>query len=333
VQSTYRTKLCVGEFTKLLTKLRQSADRGEGMNQQFQLYQGDCLNILPQIESEGVDCVVSDPPYPEIDREYGRMTESEWMDMMQEVVRQTRRILKPTGSAVFILQPNYERVGKMRTWLWKFMIWCAEEWNLIQDAYWWNYAALPASGSQQTIGLMRSSVKPCVWIGNEKCYRNQDAVLWKSSESVANASHRVDNELRYTPSGSHTRVARMAQTAIERGGSTPFNLIPMPNNDSQNSAGSEGHGAGTPQALADWWTRYLCPKGGVCADWFLGAGTMGLSAMKYGCQFVGIEQHEPYFDIALRKISEAARSSKGLPVQLAGTVNDYADAPLFAGMG
>ncbi len=57
-----------------------------------------------------VDAVITDPPYPEISRAYGRMTEAEWWDMMMVVCTETRRILKPTGSAVFILQPNSRKV-------------------------------------------------------------------------------------------------------------------------------------------------------------------------------------------------------------------------------
>lgn len=304
------------------------------MNQQFQLYQGDCINILPKIESASVDAVVSDPIYPEIDRDYGRMSESEWMEMMQEVVRQTRRILKPTGSAVFVLQPNSERVGRMRSWLWKFMAWCCDEWNIVQDAYWWNIAAIPTQGST-TADLLRPSLKPCVWLGSPNCYRNQNKVLWNESDCMtAERMSKRSRVGRYdkAASGHSVERKRMADAAIRRGGVTPFNVIPVATSNGAESAGAHGHGAGTPQQLSDWWMRYICPAGGVAADWFLGSGTMGLSAMKYGCQFIGIEQKSEYFDIALRRITEASRDAKGLPVQLAGAESDYADAPLFAGL-
>jgi hypothetical protein len=41
---------------------------------------------------------------------------------MKEVATECRRVLKPKGSAVFILQPNYEAVGRMRLWLWEFVL-------------------------------------------------------------------------------------------------------------------------------------------------------------------------------------------------------------------
>lgn len=53
----------------------------------IQLMHGDCLSLLPSIPSASVDAVISDPPYPEIDRDYGRWTEAEWHELMRGVVR------------------------------------------------------------------------------------------------------------------------------------------------------------------------------------------------------------------------------------------------------
>ncbi len=100
-----------------------------------ELILGDCRTKLKEIPSNSVDAIISDPIYPEVNREYGRITESEWLALMSEVVAESKRVLKPKGSAVFILQPNYDKVGKMRLWLWRFLIQAAEEWNLVQDCY------------------------------------------------------------------------------------------------------------------------------------------------------------------------------------------------------
>ena len=68
-----------------------------------ELYCADCVTKLPEIETASVDAVITDPPYPEIKRDYGKWTVDEWWAMMRPVVAETRRILKPTGSAVFVL--------------------------------------------------------------------------------------------------------------------------------------------------------------------------------------------------------------------------------------
>lgn len=281
-------------------------DKLEQRMPKVELHLGDCLEVLRTLPDASVDAVISDPPYPEINRPYGRMTEAEWHEMMREVVRQTRRILKPKGSAVFILQPNYERIGRTRLWLWEFVAWAGREWNLIEDHYWWNPASLPNAGCERRNGLCRRSVKPCVWLGPEDCYRDQDAVLWL--ESQRNIARR--SEARATrqegPSGNGVDNYRCTRTAVERGGVTPFNLLPVSNTASNGSAGSHGHGAGTPEPLADWWIRYISPPGGIVADWFSGTATMGMAAIKRGRSYIGIERDPEYHAIAERRIAEAA---------------------------
>ena len=123
------------------------------------LIHGDCRKELKNIASGSVDCILSDPIYPEIDRQYGRLTEEQWLDLMKDVVRESRRVLKPKGSAVFIFQPNYDKIGKMRLWVWEFMVWAGREMGLIQDVYWWNIDALPLAGTNRKYGLLRHSVK------------------------------------------------------------------------------------------------------------------------------------------------------------------------------
>lgn len=273
------------------------------------LYNADCLDILKTLPDGSVDCVITDPPYPEIDRPYGRMTEAEWWDMMMGVCTETRRLLKPTGSAVFILQPNSRKVGSMRGWLWEFMAWVCREWNMVQDAWWWNIASMPTVGTSRVHGLMRPSLKCCVWAGSSDCYRNQDSVLWQESEGNAQmrlaSRARNDDELKYRPSGAHYRTRTMTEAAEERGGVTPFNVLPLANTYRKNSAGAYGHGAGTPMELAKWWTRYICPPNGTVLDPFVGSGTMMLAALEYGCSGIGIERDASYAAIARKRIADA----------------------------
>ena len=185
------------------------------------LFLGDCLEHMAEIEDGSVDAIISDPPYPEINRPYGRMTEKEWDVMMRGVVAHSRRILKPTGSAVFILQPNSEKIGRMRPWLWEFMAWTCREWNQVQDVWWWNTTTAPTMHCSRKFGLARPSVKACVWLGNPGCYRNQDLVLWTQSDANK-AIEREDRALQYRPSGLSMRRGRCASVADERGGVTPL---------------------------------------------------------------------------------------------------------------
>lgn len=274
------------------------------------LLHGDCLELLPTIPDGSVDAVITDPPYPEISRPYGCMTEAQWHAMMDVVVPECRRILKPTGSAVFVLQPNSERVGRMRTWLWEFMAKWGREWGMVQDAWWWNTTTLPVGGAISG-NLMRGSLKACVWLGERNCFRSQAAVLWH--ESVRNMERRMNGEsgAECRPSGRKINCAKILAASATRGGVTPFNVLPIPNTNSQSSAGAHGHGAGTPLALCSWWVRYITPPGGLVLDPFSGSGTVGLAAVQQGRDYIGIERMPEYHAIAQKRIA-AAQEANGL---------------------
>lgn len=264
---------------------------------------GNNLDVLPTLPSSSFDCVITDPPYPEIGRSYGKWTEAQWFELMKPCFLECKRLVKPTGSAMFVLQPNSRKVGSMRLWLWEFLLWAAKEWNLIQDCYWWNFTVAPMVHSQRKYGLLRPSVKYCLWFGAADCYRNQSEVLWTASDATL-AKTASDRALKYMPCGMSLRTGRIIATAKERGGSTPFNLIPLANANSSTSAGAHGHGAGTPERLADWWTRYLCPAGGSVLDPFAGVGSCGLPAVASGRSYLGIEIDPSYCATANERLAK-----------------------------
>jgi DNA modification methylase len=263
------------------------------------LLHGDCRHLLPTLPSASVDMIFADPPYAEVSREYGRMTEAGWHDMMQVVVRECRRVLKPKGSMVVVIQPNYDSVGRMRLWPWEFLLWAAKEWNLVQDAYWHAPDALPSAGTDRKAGLLKTSVKWCVWLGSPSCFRNQDAVLASPSDQTTTRSR--PEQQKAGPSGRTRRCGRFMRVALERGGSVPPNCVILPKGGG--SPGSEVHPAVTPIALCDWWVRYLLPPAGVLLSPFAGSGTELLCGLDHGASRVmGIEREGRYIQIAKRRI-------------------------------
>jgi hypothetical protein len=147
---------------------------------------------------------------------------------------------------------------------------------------------------------MRSSVKMCVWLGSPDCYRNQDAVLWTPSDDLS-AKHRSDIALRVGPNGKTYRNSTLAKAADERGGTTPFNCLPIAVGGSS-GAGHE-HPAVTPYDLAAWWCRYILPPGGVLLDPMAGSGTMILAGLDHGAsKVIGIDRVAKYLRVARRRI-------------------------------
>ena len=51
------------------------------------LIHGDCRNELRKLATASIDAIITDPIYPEVNREYGKITEDEWHDLMQDSCR------------------------------------------------------------------------------------------------------------------------------------------------------------------------------------------------------------------------------------------------------
>jgi DNA modification methylase len=270
---------------------------------------GNCVKVLRTLPEQSVDAVITDPPYAEVDRSYGRFSESDWHQLMDAVVPEVRRVLKPAGSAVFILQPSCESVGRVRPWLWEFMAKWSRNWNMVQDMWWWNPAAAPTVHCQQRFGLTRPSVKPCVWLGAPDCYRNQAEVLWAEADSTKAKRAVVRAQGRNKrPSGQSFDAATWTKAIEVKGGVTPYNLLPIANTNSQTSGGAKGHGAATPADLCRWWLRYITKPGDVVLDPFVGSGTVAAEALKMGRSAIGIEQDATFVEVARQAVASVRMS-------------------------
>ena len=126
---------------------------------------------------------------------------------------------------------------------------------------------MPLTGTSRKDGLMRHSMNFGVWLGPPDCHRNQDNVLWTPSDTIF-ADGKSEKELHNKLAGRACRDGRIAETEEERGGTTPFNLLPVPVGGI--AATYNCHPATTTYDNAAWWVKYLLPQGSVLLDCFAG---------------------------------------------------------------
>jgi len=66
------------------------------------------------------------------------------------------------------------------------------------------------------------------------------------------------------------------------------------------------HPTQKPVEVMKWCIEFLADAKTIL-DPFMGSGSTGVACVKMGRRFIGIELHEPYFDIACRRIEEARK--------------------------
>jgi DNA modification methylase len=273
----------------------------------MKLFNGDALEILPTLEPNSVDVIVTDPPYALAKRSYGYWAVDEWIELMTRTVDEAMRVLKPTGSAIFIVQDLSHSVKCKSTACMQWITETAARWNLVTMLYWWNIAAIPTG--LVFAGLPKPSIKLIPWFGSRNCFMSRDMAGIEPSnvmrERIARAS---EKRFRVThPSGHSTDHGRMDEIVSERGYVAPMDCIPIGNACAGTAAaGAYGHGAGTPMKLTKYLIGWSCPPGGVVLDPFMGSGSTGMAALDLGFDFIGIERDPEYYRIAEQRINKAA---------------------------
>jgi site-specific DNA-methyltransferase (adenine-specific) len=66
------------------------------------------------------------------------------------------------------------------------------------------------------------------------------------------------------------------------------------------------HPTGKPVDMLSVWVSRFTAKGDTILDPFMGSGTTGVAAIQLGRKFIGIEREPKYFDIACKRIEQAA---------------------------
>lgn len=77
------------------------------------IYQGDCIDILPTLETNSIQCCVTSPPYWGL-RDYGvegqlglEKTPEEYVEKLVAVFREVKRVLQNDGTLWLNLGDSY----------------------------------------------------------------------------------------------------------------------------------------------------------------------------------------------------------------------------------
>lgn len=233
------------------------------------LFQGDCLEVMQNIESNSIDLILCDLPYG--------VTKNKWdvvipFDAMWE---QYNRIIKDNGAVLlFGSQPFTTMLISSNMKNFRYcLVW---EKNKFSDFL--NAKRKP----------MKTNEDICVFYKKLPTYNIQ---YWYSTPYERwNTQKAVDKQSNY---GKHKEnVAksdgkRLPTTVLK------FNRVERPLHPTQK-----------PVDLLEWLIRSYTNEGDVVLDNCMGVGSTGLAAKNTNRQFVGIELDESYFAKAVEFIGE-----------------------------
>lgn len=300
---------------------------------------GDSLKILPQIESDSIDVVLTDPPYfldkldnnwdhkkvsnqdnqyvikslpagMKFDREQGKRFYSWYLEISKEIFR----ILKPGGFFFSFSSPRlYHRMASA----------IDDAGFEIRDAFMWLYTQNQAKAMGINHFLKKSDIS-----NKEKEEIKEKLKGWKTPqikscfEPIAMAQKPVDktylnNILKHEVGllNTNIKIGNNMYPAnvftVDRINELIDRTFLLPKPTKKEKGEYNDHKTVKPLAICEYLINLSAfSKNAVILDPFVGSGTTAVAAKKLGKNYIGIDSNEKYVKIAERRLKELDKEIK-----------------------
>jgi len=242
----------------------------------FELWNGDCLELMERILDNSVDMVLTDPPYG--------TTACKWDSIipLEPMWEQLKRLVKPNGAIALFGKEPFSSVLRMS--------------NVEQYKYdwYWNkkHGANFAQANKRPLNVIELVsvfyAYPPTYIsqkmnnpkGEEKRHK------YKPSKQKEVFVGQVALAADYAKKGKHYDPKKLlARCLVE------FSRVYRPVHPTQK-----------PVALMEYLIKTYTKEGEIVLDFTMGSGSTGVACKNLGRKFIGIELDEKYFEIAKKRI-------------------------------
>ena len=259
----------------------------------IELYQGDCLDIMPEkIPDNYIDLTVTSPPYDNL-RTYNNSLE--WGEhIWKPIIKELYRITKLGGVVVWVVGDATIKGSETGT-SFKQALWAMECGLRLHDTMIWekpNFSMPCKNRYHQVFEYMFVFSRGAPKAFNEICDRKNKYGTCLGRNSVR------------AKSGQMIELKKPESREFGR----RFNVW------KNNTVGQDfmcqelPHPAMFPEKLANDHIISWSNEGDTVFDPFMGSGTTGKMAILNNRNFIGIEKDETYFNIAKKRIEEAENS-------------------------
>lgn len=240
----------------------------------MQLLHGDCLKLMKEIPDGSVDLILCDLPYGTTDCSWDTVLPFDllWAEY--------NRVLKHDGAAVlFAAQPFTTQLIQSNR---KAFRYC-----------WYWLKNQPTGFTFARYQPMRKVEDVCVFYRKHGTYNPQGVI------AVQGATLRKKKPNRE----SIYKMTTLMKEYTPRFKNYPKNVL-------QFNTERGLHPTQKPVPLLEYLVKTYTDPGQTVLDNCMGSGSTGVACANTGRRFIGIEQNQVYFDIAQKRIEEAAANGK-----------------------
>lgn len=240
------------------------------------IYLGNCLELMPQIETESIDMILCDLPYG--------TTACKWDIIIpfEPLWEQYERIIKPNGAIVLTAsQPFTSALVMSNPKMFKY------EW-IWEKHTGSNFAQLKRMPFKQHENIL---------VFGKAGWNNYNPQMQPKSESTK-------DRLKYDISG--MIKGKATANKHSRGYSDEMRTSEdrYPSSVQKFNRQTGLHPTQKPVPLFEYLIRTYTNEGEIVLDNCIGSGTTAIACKQTGRNFIGIEMEQEYFDIATKRLNE-----------------------------
>ena len=253
-----------------------------GVVSMYKLFNGDCLNIMQNIDDESIDLTVTSPPYDNL-RTYNGNIEQWDFDKFKLIAKELYRVTKQNGIVVWIVNDatvNGSETGSSFKQALYFME-CG--FNLHDTMIWQKIS--PFQHKNRYIQSFEY-----MFVLSKGMRRNANLICDRKNKWAGTQIHGTERQV----NGDTKSLSEKQKSKTVKEFGARFNIWDI----APNKNNKTGHPAVFPLQLAKDHILTWSNEGDIILDPFMGSGTTGIACLETNRDFIGIEIDEKYYGIA-----------------------------------
>ena len=258
---------------------------------------GDCLEVLRTFPDNGIDLIVTSPPYADSRKKtYGGIPADEYVEWFLQRTKDFLRVLKPTGT--FILNIKEKVVnGERSTYVLELILEMRKQgWLWTEEFIWHKKNCFPGKWTNR----FRDSWERCLQFNKDKCFAMyQDEVKipigsWAETR-LKNLSEtdKIRDEAKNN-SGFGKKIANW----VGKETVYPTNVLHL-----ATECSNKNHSAAFPEELPSWFIKLFTKENDIVLDPFVGSGTTSVAAKNLNRHYIGIDRVQEYCDMTNEQLN------------------------------
>lgn len=265
------------------------------------VFEGDSLDLIPQLDTSSVDLFFTSPPYAD-QRAYSRINPDSYVDWFLPFARAMYAATSETGSLVLNIKNRVANRGPLKgqrhPYVYQLVIALQHMgWRWVETYIWAKPNAVPGRFGPRTKDSFEYVYH---FARGPKPHFDLDALRVPYKADAAEIARRKLDQL-----GRRTTEAGFGRDRTKTyllGGADPGNVVSV--GQTYNQHKGVAHTAAMPEGLAEFFIRSMSPADGLVIDPFAGGGTTVVVGRRLGRHAAGFELHGDFVTAAWRRIAE-----------------------------